>query len=137
VRCTLLGGVVDTAHFCTLPDIGLTSISQMSQGQPYQAIITAAAISLSADRIAIRARKPDQFGFKQALLKAAFTKIVAVDHTKWLLPFDGQHEFPVLEPGVHLVIDEDLQGGPQGSLSINDVCQRLGYHLHVVGSSPF
>lgn len=127
-NCMLLGGDIDPYHFCTLPK---GPQIDLPLNVSWQGILTAAAVSITDTGIGIRGRKPDQFSYKQALLKSATTKVVAIDHTKWTLPFDGQNEFHVFESNIHIVVDTLPEIVEGSEVNIRDLCRKFGYNLHV------
>jgi len=131
ISCSIIGGEVDPLHFCTLPSPQVDEFLRQQYAKSFTSIITAAAIVISDNGIDIRARKSAQFDYKRALLGSASTKVIAVDHTKWMLPFDGEHMFHVAATDIHLVVDKIPEFELLPPNRIRELCDRMGYQLHV------
>jgi DeoR/GlpR family transcriptional regulator of sugar metabolism len=128
--CKLLGGPVDPSHLCTLPDFTPDVLKTFLPAGEFQTVVTAASVRVSGTGITIRARRPDQFTFKKSLLALARYKTIAIDHTKWTDPFDGQFEFEVPLAGVRIVVDK-LPPASTGGPGLAATCSNAGVELHV------
>jgi hypothetical protein len=132
VKCTIIGGEIDPSHYCTLPTTSLAELPGMLGAGLSQAVLTAAAISVKAGSIAVRARRPDQFRFKQEVLRLATDKILAIDHTKWTEPFDGRYSFDLTGGGIQFVVDSILKEPTYpAAKELAAACEKLNYSLHV------
>ena len=101
--CVQLAGLVDDLHLCVIPEPAQVNqiLRESCRGESLF-ILTGAAFRVSQSGLDVRARRPDQFGFKCAAVALASHVVVVAEYPKFYLPFDGQYAFTLVPPTAHV-----------------------------------
>lgn len=129
VTCTALGGRIDVQHFCTLPDP--ERVRRSLNESLVTAVVTAASVKISEGRIILRARRPDQFPFKRAVLSTAATAVIAFEAEKLTRPFDGIYDLPVEVAGATVIVSNGSEH-LEAIRELEIACSNAGHQLHLV-----
>ena len=132
IPCTQLGGVVDDLHLCTIvTPKALDLVFASGQLDDVTYVLSAAACRIDGDGLWIRARRPDQFPLKQALVARCATVVLAVEAAKFSDPFDGLHDFQLARRPLTVLTDSSIHQREHLHNQLVQACSVAGYSLSI------